>query len=86
MGTKAEPSLYDCYAAALADEPLFVLLARDPDAPELLRLWAQMRAKRVAAGDAPASDAFMINEANACAREMDTWRSSNLGNWRVKPG
>jgi hypothetical protein len=33
MGTKRNPGLSDCYAKAEADEPMFVLLARDKHAP-----------------------------------------------------
>lgn len=37
MGTKNRPGTFDCYAAAGPDEPLFVLLGRDPVAPLLVR-------------------------------------------------
>lgn len=30
MGTKSNPTQFDCYANALPDEPMFILLARDP--------------------------------------------------------
>jgi hypothetical protein len=40
MGTKRNPGQYDCYAKAEPDEPMFVLLARDPTAPQLVRDWA----------------------------------------------
>jgi hypothetical protein len=30
MGTKSNPGPFDCYAKAEPDEPMFVLLARDP--------------------------------------------------------
>lgn len=43
MGTKNNPGKFDCYAAAHPDEPLFTLLARDPSAPHLIRLWACVR-------------------------------------------
>jgi hypothetical protein len=43
MGSKNNPSSFDCYAAAKPDEPMFVLLGRDPMAGALVRLWALMR-------------------------------------------
>jgi len=46
MGTKSEGDM--CYSAALPDEPMFVLLARDPQAPELVRKWANERENKLA--------------------------------------
>ena len=46
MGTKNNPGAFDCHAAAEPDEPMFVLLGRDPMAGLLVRLWAKMREKR----------------------------------------
>lgn len=43
MGTKRDPGARDCYASAGADEPLFVLLARDRHAPTLVWLWSVLR-------------------------------------------
>lgn len=43
MGTKAKPGTFDCYANAAPNEPMFILLARDPMAPLLIRMWAHMR-------------------------------------------
>lgn len=43
MGTKNNPGKFDCYANAKPDEPLFVLLARDPLAPFLVSMWAAIR-------------------------------------------
>lgn len=40
MGTKLNPGKFDCYTNALPDEPMFVLLARDEQAPERVRDWA----------------------------------------------
>jgi hypothetical protein len=48
MGTRANPGPHDCYAAAEPDEPLFVLLARDPVAYHLVRIWAAVRSQDVA--------------------------------------
>lgn len=46
MGTKNNPGKFDCYAKAEPDEPLFVLLARDPAAPVLIYLWTIIRELR----------------------------------------
>ena len=46
MGTKDQPNDNDCYEAAEPDEPLFVLLARDKQAPELVLKWAMGRNRR----------------------------------------
>ena len=69
MGTKANPGKYDCYANAAPDEPMFVLLARDPMAPILVRLWADLRSQA-------AGNPSKVSEAKECAAAMDTWRAS----------
>jgi hypothetical protein len=46
MGTKNNPGDFDCYANAEPDEPMFVLLGRDPTAAALVRLWAATRAEQ----------------------------------------
>ena len=40
MGTKNNPGEFDCYENAEPDEPIFVLSARDPSAPLIVRQWA----------------------------------------------
>jgi hypothetical protein len=82
MATKNSPGTFDCYANALPDEPLFVLLARDPQAPALLRAWADGRELAIARGSRPASDEAMVHEAKLCADEMERWRKRNDGAWR----
>lgn len=82
MGTKANPAKFDCYANALPDEPMFVLLARDPMAPELVLDWAMRREEDIAVGDRPESDRAMVEEARTCARNMKQWRKENEGKWR----
>jgi len=67
MGTKNNPGTFDCYDNAEPDEPMFVLLARDPQAPRLVRSWADVRAMAVA----------KVAEARACADAMDAWRAEN---------
>lgn len=66
MGTKTNPGTYDCYANALPDEPMFVLLARDDRAPALVEAWAEASEKR---GTARAK----VAEARACAASMRAW-------------
>jgi len=82
MGTKINPGKYDCYGNALPDEPMFILLARDPSAPTLLRLWATNRRREISNGNRTTSDWAMTNEAHATANEMEKWRSLNNGVWR----
>lgn len=48
------------------DEPLFTLLGRDPAAPMLVRLWAQMRRQ----ADLTGADKEKIAEAKTCAEAM----------------
>ena len=70
MGTKNNPGDYDCYANADPDEPMFVLLGRDRQAPALVRQWAR---GRQAMGEKPEK----VQEAFDCARAMETWRQDN---------
>lgn len=63
MGTKNNPGQFDCYHAAEPDEPMFVLLGRDPIAPQLVSIWAAI-AKLI--GKDPAKCA----EAVKCANDM----------------
>ena len=67
MGTKNHPGRFDCYGNAHPDEPMFVLLARDPLAPMLVELWAHMRV--LTRGD----DA-KVREAKSCAEAMRRWQ------------
>lgn len=83
MGSKIKPARFDCYANALPDEEMFILLARDPVAADIVRLWARFRRKLVELGDKPSSDAAMIHEAEDCASTMERWREHNDGRWRL---
>lgn len=82
MGTKSNPAPNDCYAKALPDEPMFVLLARDPDAARVVRFWAGLRARRIDEGTSPKSDEDVVTEALNCANAMRTWRVENKDIWR----
>lgn len=66
MGTKNNPGKFDCYANAAPDEPMFILLGRDVDAPGLVRLWATLRERR---GESPVK----VEEARDCADNMEAY-------------
>lgn len=72
MGTKNNPGKFDCYANAEPDEPMFILLARDPVAPTLVRLWCVLR-RLFGKNDAPEKH----EEAEYCADLMEAWREQN---------
>ena len=70
MGTKNNPSKFDCYAKAEPDEPMFVLLARDPQASALVRIWAANRFRIT-------GDVEKMTEAIKCAEDMERWIEVN---------
>ena len=74
MGTKSEPGRYDGYDKAEQDEPVFTLLARDPLAPILIRLWADMR--QWSEHETGPDSAMQRKEARQCAEAMDIWRKA----------
>ena len=82
MATKLTELRDGCFAKALDDEPMFVLLARDPVAPALVRAWASQRRDDIAHGRRPASDMAQIEEAERNAAAMEEWRDRNDGAWR----
>ena len=82
MGTKINPGEFDCYGNALPDEPMFVLLARDPEFSTLVRQWANQRASDIECGERPISDMSLVMEAHKCATEGAKWRKDNFGKWR----
>lgn len=82
MGTKNNPGKFDCFSNALPDEPMFILLARDQFAPDLVREWAANRYAKITGGDRPKEDTAMVAEANDCAQAMVDWRAENDGKWR----
>lgn len=71
MGTKNEPGEYDCYDNAEPDEPMFILLARDPFAPWLVRLWCSLRL------EAGHRSHEKHAEARWCADAMEKWRKEH---------
>jgi hypothetical protein len=82
VGTKNNPGRFDCYAAALPDEPIFVLLARDPNFFQLVSQWADRRWRDIRCGDRPESDVDVVKEAKQCAIDGQTWRRMHNGIWR----
>jgi len=68
MGTKNNPGKFDCYQNAEPDEPMFVLLGRDPSAAQLVRMWAYVR--QAAENE---EDLNKIKEALECADAMELW-------------
>lgn len=85
MGTKENPGEFDCYANALSDEPMFILLGRDPSAPDLVNEWADTREDEIRDGKRPQTDRPMVEEARQCATNMRRWRGRNNGAWRKPP-
>ena len=73
-----------CAARALPDEPRFTLLARDPQAPALLRAWARGRLNAVKTGERPLSDIEGAMQVFERADEMQAWRVKNAATapWR----
>jgi hypothetical protein len=82
MATKSNPGKFDCYKTALPDEPMFVLLARDPDFSRLVREWMHRRHRDILCGDRPDTDIELVQQAGQCAMDGENWRRRNLGKWR----
>jgi hypothetical protein len=78
MCTKCNPGSYDCYAKAEPDEPLFVLLARDPLAPVLVRAWADMK-------DLSGEYSYRLLEARSVATKMEQWRKTRPQSYDLPP-
>ena len=68
MSTKDTASAYDCYESAELDEPMFVLLARDPVAAILVRHWVILRQMKC-----PEDEVMQHTEAMQTADAMDDW-------------
>ena len=83
MGTKLSEMRDGCFARAMDDEPMFVLLGRDASAPQRVRDWATQRSADISMGKKPSSDMDSVNEAFECAARMEAWREKNDGAWRA---
>jgi hypothetical protein len=91
MGTKNNPGFFDCYDKAEPDEPMFVLLARDPLAGFLTSIWSKLRYGDIEAAQvvfaamcdraAPRytvePDVDKASEALDCSLAMFKWREMN---------
>ncbi len=67
MATKNNPGKFDCYENADPDEPMFVLLGRDPTAPILVDLWVKIRRELAC------TEPEKLAEAEACALALTRW-------------
>ncbi len=67
MGSKNNPGKFDCYSKAEPDEPMFVLLGRDPAAGVVVRMWEQVRRWL---GE---TEPEVLAEALQCAEAMGAW-------------
>ena len=81
METKANPNPSGCLAKALPHEPMFVLLARDAVAPEVIRFWADLRSKAMIEGEMD-RHTDQISEAIDTADAFESWRIEHDGEWR----
>ncbi|KKM85445.1 hypothetical protein LCGC14_1289030 [marine sediment metagenome] len=92
MGTKNNPSKYDCYAKLNPDEPYFVLRAKDPSAPYLIRIWEKLRRgdwlgamytlviamKYQPVRDRVSTEGYeKLSEAVTVSQEMEDWYQKN---------
>lgn len=83
MGTKRDPGAYDVYDQAEDDEPMFVLLARDQTAPDIVRAWAVAREERLrdSTVQMTAAEFFaeldQVAEAHTVSHAMVAWRDEH---------
>jgi hypothetical protein len=77
MSTKSNPGVYNCYAKAEPDEPMFTLLGRDPVASFLVGIWIDARKKLGL--DTPEK----LAEASACSDALHDWAIERLGPERM---
>ena len=83
MGTRNNPGEYNYYELAQADEPMFVLLARDARSPGMVRDWAKAyvdskRKENEIPGTLTAPQLDRYLEAMDVANAMDAWRRKSL--------
>lgn len=76
VNTKTHPGMFRCYEAALPDEPMFVILGRDPAGPATLEYWAQQRIQQGKVHEP--DDRDRIKAAVDEARDMAEWRQRML--------
>ena len=83
MGTKLTELRDGCFHRAMDDEPMFVLLGRDPSAPDIVEAWARTRESEIERQRRPRADMAQVIEARETAQRMRDWRTANDGAWRV---
>lgn len=76
MGTKNNPGNFNCYAAAMPDEPIFILMGRDPAAPVAMEFWIEERQRLGKAVDQ--DDLDKIEENRTLQGAFRRWREQNL--------
>lgn len=64
-----------CFYRALDDEPIFVLLARDPCFAEAVRWWVTLRQALIGSGQKPLEDHEVLAEALSTATAGLIWRN-----------
>lgn len=72
MGTKNNPGRFDCYANAEPDEPMFVLLGRDPTASIVVGFWRTLKMAMKQKGESKSSEE-KLDEARQCSYAMKAW-------------
>ncbi len=91
VGSKANPSQYDCYNDLSEDEPYFVIRARDPLSDALVELHAYIGAGQAGAAHNKLAEIMALTadlpprpsgspkyrETFAISGAMDSWRTSH---------
>lgn len=72
MSTKLNPGKYDCFSKLAADEPYFVLRAKDPVAPRVIEEWVRQRTSRGQDSNPKLKEALDVGV------EMMTWRARHM--------
>jgi hypothetical protein len=76
MGTKTNPGAFNCYGAALPDEPIFTILGRDPTFRATILYWMAQRG--IEGKNETEEDRDRITEAAKVADAGRDWRLKNL--------
>jgi hypothetical protein len=76
MANKNHPGKFRCYEAAMPDEPMFVILGRDPAGPATLAFWARQR--EIMGKDQEGDDLERIVAARSESEDMFHWRAHNV--------
>lgn len=68
---KSSPGVYDCHSKANEDEPMFVLLGRDPTAAIIVRIWTKLRCRIMK--NITTEELDQLQDAIECADEMEKY-------------